>query len=267
MFDVQVGANVAFTNDSVKAYDKLHFYPVVHTDIRLFDKLLTAFLGLDGEMQKNTLRSIVQENPFLGSNIMLYHTNKALEFYGGGKGVLADKVDYTVKLSYINYKNLYLFNNSIADSSRFNVFYAQGNSSAVNFNAGLGYEVASQWRLGIDANFTGYSIADKDTLKLGAWHRPTTRINIYTTYNLKNKIFFNINFYYIGGIKARNFNLKKEDITLDAAVDLSAKVEYKVSNSFSSFLEVNNLIGKKYQLLQYYPSKGINLLLGLTYSF
>ena len=121
--------------------------------------------------------------------------------------------------------------------------------------------------MGIDANFTGYSVSNKDSLKLSAWHRPTSQINIYSTYNLKNKIFFNVNFYYIGGIKARNFISKKEDVTLDAALDLSLKTEYKVSNSFSGFLEINNIIGKKYQLLQYYPSKGINLLLGLTYSF
>lgn len=267
MFDVKVGANIAYNNDSIKAYDKLHFYPTIHTDIRLYGKLLTAFVGLDGELQKNTLRTFVQENPFLGNNAMLYNTNKAFEFYGGGKGVLGEKVDYFLKLSYANYKNLYFYNNSFADTSRFNIFYAQGNTSVVNFNAKLSYEVASQLTVGIDANFTGYSVSNKDSLKLSAWHRPTSQINIYSTYNLKNKIFFNVNFYYIGGIKARNFISKKEDVTLDAALDLSLKTEYKVSNSFSGFLEINNIIGKKYQLLQYYPSKGINLLLGLTYSF
>lgn len=268
IFDVKVGVNVAYTNDSIKAYDKLHFYPALHVDARVRDKLLTAFAGLDGEMQKNTLRSFVAENPFLGSNMPLYHTNKSLEFYAGGKGVVGEKLNYLVKISYANYKNLYLFNNNIGDSSRFNIFYAQGNSTVLNFNTDLSYEVLNQWRVGVDAQFSGYNISDNDTLKIGAWHRPTSRINIYTTYNLNNKIYFNFNFYYIGGIKARQFGTgKKEDVVLTPIVDASAKVEYKVSNSFSAFLELNNLLNKKYQLFQYYPTKGINVLVGLTYSF
>ncbi|TAH27505.1 MAG: hypothetical protein EAZ07_01120 [Cytophagales bacterium] len=268
VFSGKVGFNIAYTNDTISAFNKLHFYPSFHGEAMLKEQSLIVFAGLDGEMQKNTWRSFAKENPYIGNNTLLYHTNKALELYGGAKGSLMQRLNYQVKLGYANYKNLYLYNNSINDSSRFSVFYSPANSSIVNFTTDLSYELQKRWNIGVEAQFFGYTIGSSDSLKIGAWHRPTSKINCYSTYNLNNKIYFNFNFYYIGGIKARQFSVENsKDIELPSIIDLSLKVEYKVSNSFSAFIELNNLLNKKYQLYQYYPSLGANFLIGLTYSF
>lgn len=264
-FSLRVGFNVAYTNDSLKVYNKLHFYPSVHGEYTVIEKTLTAYAGIDGEMQKNTLRTFTRDNPYLGHNIPLYNTNKAIELYVGGKGNLTDKLNYLVRLAYINYKNLYLFNNSISDTSKFSVFYAKGNSSVVNFTADISYEATDKFRVGLLANFYGYSISPDS---LSAWHRPNVLTSVYATYNLYDKIFVNADFYYISGLKGRNFITGRgKDNSLPAIADLNLKIDYRVSPVFSVFLEVNNLLSNKYQLYQYYQVKGINVLAGISYSF
>jgi hypothetical protein len=261
----RAGFNIAYVNDTLSIYDKFHFYPSVHAEYTVMEKELTAFAGVDGEMQKNTLRTFVNENPYLGSNLLLYNTNKALEIYAGGKGNLLDKINYLVKLSYINYKNLYFFNNSLTDTSRFAVYYAHNNTGVVNFKLDISYEMTDKFRFGLSNDFYGYSIA-KDSIQ--AWHKPNVKTTIYGMYNLYDKIYVNADFYYISGLKGRNFiSGKGADNSLPAIADLNLKVDYRVSPVFSAFIELNNLLAKKYQLYQYYPVKGINILAGISYSF
>lgn len=264
-FRLRAGINIAYTSDTIKAYDKLHFYPSIHAEYQVIEKLLTAYGGIDGEMEKNTLRTFVDQNPYLASNQLLYHTNKALDLYVGAKGNLAEKINYIARFGLTNYKNLYFFNNSVQDSSKFSIFYAQGNSSVVNFTADISYETSEEFRIGVMSKFYGYSVSPDS---IHPWHRPSILSSVYTNYNLYNKIYFNLDFYYIGGLKGRNFESgSKTDAKLPAVIDLNFKIDYKVSPVFSAFVELNNLLSKKYQLYQYYPVKGLNVLAGITYSF
>jgi hypothetical protein len=269
IYTFKVGANVAFNNDTLSNMNKIHFYPVLYAQANIEPQKLIAFVSLDGEMKKNTLRTFVSENPFIGSNQLLSHTNKSLELHAGIRGLLANKFDYSVKTGYCNFKNLYFFNNDFKnDSSRFEIIYSPQNVGLLYFNSNLSYHFNTKFKAGIDLQLNHYAISSKDTLLKTVLHRPTSLLTMYATYNLGNKIYFNLNFYYIGGIKAlRLENLKPVEVSLNPAVDISAQVKYKVSETFNAYLELNNVLNNKYQTYQNYISQGINMMLGLSYSF
>jgi hypothetical protein len=258
---LRTGINVAYTDDPVG--NKFHMYPSVNADYAVIPQRVTAFAGIDGEMQKNVLRTFVSQNPYLKSNVELLHTNKTFELYAGAKGNIAGKLNYKARIAYLNYKNLFFFNNSAVDTSKFDILYAKGPSSVMNLTGELSYELNQRFRISMVNNYYKYSISP-DTLK--PWQRPSFTSSVIATYNLRDKILLNLDIYYISGLSGKNYKTNHE-VKLPDIVDINFKVDYRVSKAFSTFLEFNNLLGKKYQRYLYYPVKSINILAGLTYSF
>ena len=256
------GFNVAYANDTMKNYNKLHVYPRINAEYKLIENKLIAFGGLDGEMQKNTLRTFSKENPYLNSNVALAHTNKTSDFYAGFKGGLKGGLSYKIKASSANYKYLYFFNNAIRDTSKFDVLYDKGNVNVLNLGGELNYEASNKFRLGLAGAYYKYTMSKLEQ----AWHRPTFTGSVLATYNLNQKMYFNADFYYISGLRGKNY-VSGQEVKLKGIADLNLKVDYLFSKQFSAFIEANNILSQKYQRYLYYSNKGINILAGLTYSF
>jgi hypothetical protein len=258
-YKVIAGFNLAYTNDTAFK-SSVHLYPRVHAEYAVVPGMFGVFGGIDGGMQKNTLRSFTYQNPYLRNNVPLSQTNKAFEIYGGAQGNVSG-LNYRAKLSYGNYKNLYLFNNSFTDTSRFTVLYDKS-ANVLNLEGDLGYELTETFRVGLNLNYFNYGT----TTFAKAYHRPNFITRLSATYNLYKKIYFNADIYYISGLYGRNF-ISKKDVALPTIVDLNLKLDYRVSNVFSAFIEANNLLNQKYQRYLYYPVKGINVIAGIAYSF
>jgi hypothetical protein len=56
-------------------------------------------------------------------------------------------------------------------------------------------------------------------------------------------------------------------VKLKSAIDLNFKAEYLFSNSFSAFLQFNNITSSKYPIFLHYPVRGFQLMAGITWSF
>ncbi len=256
------GLNVAYANDTITDYANFHLYPRANVEYKLVDNKVVAFGGLEGDMQKNTLRSFSTENPFLGSNVSLFHTNKLLDFYGGIMGGLKGGINYKLKLSSASYKYLSFFNNSSTDTSTFTVLYNTDPLDVVTVSGEVGYEISGDFRLAFATSYFNYDVRNVEK----PWHRPDYTGSILATYNLNKKLYFNADFYYIGGLRGKNY-VTGQEIYLKEIADLNVKVDYLFSKSFSTFVEVNNILSQKYQRYLYYNNKGINVLAGLTFSF
>ncbi|MFN6943953.1 MAG: hypothetical protein ACK4ND_03330 [Cytophagaceae bacterium] len=260
-YSLRTGVNVAYSNDTLNDPSEVHFYPDIELNYHFIKNKLTFFGGLTGELEKNVLRTFVDQNPFLGSGVPLSHTNKTMELYGGAKGHILEKLNYKAQVSYSTYRNLWFFVNSPEDSSRFTLMYDPGNSTVLNLSGNASYEVSRRLRLGLTTEFFNYSVNTEQ-----AWHRPSFINTFNASYNLHDKIFFNTDIYYISGISARNFTTG-QTFDLPSIVDMNVKIDYRFSPLFSAFVEANNILSKNYQRYLYYPVRGVNILGGLTYSF
>lgn len=259
-WDLTVGATVNYSGDTLEGSKGLHLYPAIHGNYNLKPGKVTVFAGIGGGMEKNTYRSFIQQNPFLGPDAALSHSNNKIDLYIGSSGNIQDKVSYRVKMSYKAYTNQYFFTNSATDSSRFSVLYDKAGVFALD--GGLFYDLSKEWRFSANALYNAWST---DKLE-SAWHRPSFQASMGVQYNLKQKIYFNAEMYYLSGIKGLNLE-SNSTVKLADIADLSLKTEYRFSSSFSAFLELNNILSQKYQRYLYYQVKGFNVLAGLTYSF
>ena len=268
LFQVTLGATIGYTNDTINTARSFNFYPNVRLAYELVDDQIQVFGGVDGDLERTTYNRLTQENPYLNQNVAVADVNKVLEFYGGLTGNLSPAVKFTAQVALQSFRNLYFFNNSPSDSAKFDIVYDNGTTSVLNFSGDLSYNQSERLRLGIKADYNRYTLDELTK----PFHRPATQMNLYGSYNLNDKIFLHSELYYISstfgeivrGSESFPYRVLKET---DDIVDLNLKVDYRFSDKFSTFVMANNILGKKYQRYVNYPTKGLQAIIGLSYSF
>lgn len=261
-FKIKAGFDFTYENDTTKTTSNAHFYPLISAETEVITDKIIAEAGLDGGMEKNTLRSVLDQNMFIAPQVNIYNTNKKMDFYVGLKGALLKNLTFATKLSYRNYKNMYFIVNDTSDRSKFNLLYDNGTTSLIKYSGELTYNQSEKLRLGIKGEYYHYETSKIEK----AWQRPSFTSNFFATYNLRNKILFYADIYNMSGIVAKDFKTN-EVKNLNTIFDVNIRTDYRYSEKFSAFLEVNNLFAQKYQRYLYYQNKGLNLILGITYRF
>ncbi len=262
-FTVTAGLNVI--NDREKnTFNQSYLYPIVKLDAQVIQGV-KVFVGYEGDVSANNLTSFLMETPWLNRFIELRNTRKTNDFYAGAKASLQNGIDLEAKISYANYKDFYVFNNSRVDSSRLEVLYSDDSTTVkvTNFTAQASYQIPDMFRsnLKFDVNVFG-GLGNLKT----AWHRPNFSATWNNTFTVKQKLLVSSDLYFMSGLQGKNFQTNKE-IKLDAIIDLNFKFTYLISDHFDVFVSANNVLGKNYQRYLYYPTQGVNFLGGLSYSF
>jgi len=255
------GLNVALENDTIGKSKAFHVYPDVKAEYQL-SKSVEVYAALTGDIDKVSLNTLAHENPWLDSNIGIYNTNRTMEFSGGLKGKLGSKVAFGTGVSLANLKDLYFHKNNALDRARFITVYDEGNTQRTNLFGELSFSQADKIRLSLRGDLFGYSTDEVEA----AWHRPTYRMTLNSSFNIVDKFVINADLLTQGGAKAFDVDTNTV-LTLDPAFDLNLRLNYFVSSQFSIFVKGNNLLGKDYQLYLNYPVRGLQILGGLTYVF
>ncbi|UII31533.1 hypothetical protein LVD17_24880 [Fulvivirga ulvae] len=260
-FKIEAGFNAVYENDTLGDSDKMHFYPTAKASYPLSESV-ELYAGIGGDIKKNTLKTFSEENPFVDANINIYHTNKTFDLYGGINGKLSSKLGFGAGFSAANYKNMYYFINSPADQSKFDVIYDTGNTAVFNIFGQISLNTEERFRLTARGDYWGYAVDEVEE----AWHKPNYKISSLASYNLFDKFLFTAEAYAMGGIMARDTETG-DAVKLDALFDLNFKTDYLVSDQVSVFLQFNNIFSKEYEVYYHYPSRGLQFMAGLTYSF
>ena len=262
---VTVGANIAHTGDTVNDARKFNVYPTVRVGVEPIKDNLLIYAGIGGDLQRVTLYQLTEENPFLAPNVRVADQNKGLEVYGGMQANIANYVHLTGRVAYQNFRNMYFYNNSISDSTKFDLVYDDGVTNVFNVYAEAVFNYSDEVRVGLKADYNKYSTASLEK----AFHRPELMASVFATYNFYDKILFNSELYYIGSSFGRIYRPDGTSVLreTDTIMDLNLKADYRFSNRFTTFLMVNNLFGQKYERFVNYPNKSINLIGGVSYSF
>lgn len=263
-FYLQVGATIALENDSIDSKD-FHFYPDVKMTYALNDAV-DFVAALSGGMEKVSLQTLSHENIWLAPSIATFHTNKKFDVNAGIRAKLGGKVLAGAGISFAALENLYFFVNDPDDPSKFLVAYDEGTTNRTNFYANLLFTFSDVAKVSLQGDYYAYYTDKLDE----PWHRPTYRVTAGASYNLYKKFIFNLDVIALGGMKALDVNDVDpvvETIKLDAAFDLSFKTEYLISNTFSAFVQLNNIAANKYPLFYNYPARGFQAMAGITWKF
>ncbi len=257
---ITLGARAVLENDTIRS-KSVHLYPNLKAALNL-TKSITTYAWLTGDMEKVSLHSLSAENFWVNSNINIFHTNKSIELITGIQGKLGGQLSFDVGMSASNLKDLYFYQNAVADRAKFDLVYDQGNTKRVNFFGEVGLNKNEVVRLSLRGDYYAYS-TDQQT---EAWHRPMYKFNLNSGFNIYQKVVLNVGFIGQGGMKALD-NETAQVVDLDPGIDLNLHATYHFSKQVSAFLKFENMLSNDYPIYFNYPVRGFQVLGGVSWSF
>lgn len=263
--DLRLSAGIvaAYENDSIDKKN-IHAYPDLKASYPLSPSV-QAIASLTGGIEKVSLQSLSRENLWLAPNIPVFHTNKLFDLQLALHTRIGNKVSVNGGFSFASLKNWYFYTNTFPDESKFEPEYDKGTTERTNFFASLGFTQTESAKFLLRGDFYGYSPSDANE----PWHRPKYKVTGDASFNVYKKLLIGINLIAQGGMKAKDYTTATtfETVELDPALDLNVRIEYVLSDSFSIFLQGNNLTSNNYPVFFHYPVRGLQVLGGLTWRF
>lgn len=263
---LDIGMKVVNQNDTLSNTSSTQIFPSILAGYDLSDNIM-AYAKLDGDVEEVTFRSTVNENPFIAPNVPLAHTKKNLDFQVGLKGSLIQYLAFDVGIRAAVYKNMYFYVNQPDAMNKFDLIYDGGNTSLYQGLISLSYFKGKTLGATLSTRLNAYSTDQIEN----AWHRPKFEMDYSFWYNFHDKIKFTTDMFFISGIEALDLSNAVDPggtvESLDGAVDLNLKVDYLLSDKYSIFVSVNNLLNNNYQLYYRYPTRGLLAMVGFSVSF
>lgn len=262
-FNAKLGFKAVNEYDQITEINQTKGFPTVTLTYKT-PSLFYFFAGYDGDIIRNTLGSMLDENPWLKPQVNLLNTTKDQEYFIGSRGDLFSGLNYNFKASYGKFSGLYFFNTYEGDpiTRQFEIFYDNNQTDFVNVSAEFNFQPKEFWRTNLTADYWYYETSEDFN---HPYHRPSFEGRLGNTFVVSEKIVSNIDFYYIGSTYARD-PFTYEDVKLPAITDLNAEFTYLFSEQFAFFVKLNNIIGKNYQRFYNYPQQGLNFLVGINVS-
>lgn len=257
-FSVTAGANFAGDNQFNSG---IGLYPVLKVGYEV-NNGLKVFAGYEGDLSFNSLESSVDINPWVQQELDLRNTEKRSDVYAGFNFNILQGLRLSSGISYASLNHMQFFTNSATDSTRFNALYDGGTTNRFNIYSVLNFEQSNAVRSSLRIDFFDYNLA---TLA-DAWHRPDLQVSWNSTAFLTERLSLTLDMYMMGGLNGLN-NQTGETFALDSITDLNLGGKFSLNDRFGVFLQVNNLFGNEYQRFLNYPTRGLQVLGGLSISF
>jgi hypothetical protein len=270
-FGAEIGYRAISEYDSYNKIERSIGFPTVELTYKL-PSVVFIYAGYDGDIIRNTLGSLIDENPFLAPSFNLLNTEKSQEIFVGTKGDLGKGFSFNLKGSFGKNRNLFLFNNqnflelnnnqNALAASKFEVLYDTTKTNYFNLGLQLNYSPAQIWRTYLKSEYFKYELNTFDR----AFYRPNFTAKWGNSLVVSEKLVANLDLFAIGNTYAKNFETNQE-YKIKTIWDLNAEFDYLFSKQFTAFVKLNNILGRKYERFLYYPNQGLNFLVGINLSF
>lgn len=268
--------------------NKFYWFPKAEVLVAAADEF-KFYGGIDGGLKLNTYGNLLDENPYLISDLYLAPTETKYHFYFGMKGDVdqAFKYDFNAGFSKVNQAQFFMANNLFdfnINSNRHGYDYANTFNSV--YDNGTLMEVKGDLQafpvenLVVDAglHFMKYKLDNLDQV----YYKPLFRVNIGAKYTmLEKKLNLGFKTYFVTdrttntfAVSAVNPIIQTDYYTEDSRnqkvggyVDLNLSAEYKIHKNFSIFALGNNLLNTKYQNYLGYKVLGAQVVGGVKITF
>jgi len=271
---VNVGMNITVDGRDTNSF---HFYPLAEVKYNLFDNLFVPYAGIKGGLENKNYRTLIEENPWVATDVDVRNKNLKMQFYGGIRGTLSSNTSFNVAFSQSGYDNFgYYVNDSVVGiSGRGSEFKMEYDRLAVTELMGeVTINESKKMGLFLKGQYFMYGL-DKSNQE-HAWYQPSTRFSMVGRYNIENKIIAQLELFTVGKTKAKTLEVVP-DIAIEEEgyyiinqkgyFDINLLAEYRYTKRLSGFVKVNNLFSSKYMRYNNYRTQRLAAMMGVTYSF
>jgi hypothetical protein len=236
--------------------------PVIKATYPLIENAANIYAGIDGRYHKQSLRNIIQANPFV-SSYDLTNTFDNVKLYAGFNAKVGSSADAVLEISYADISNMPLFISKGDSLNSFGILYRQVNM--LKFSGTFNYSFSENARIGVSGNFYDYNVTGEQE----AWQLPNIEGKISAKFKIKNKFYPYFDFIAMGLQKQRTgfVEATKQINNINAFYDISTGFDFRFKKKLSVFIHANNLMASRYQRWYNYPVLGMNILGGITLLF
>jgi hypothetical protein len=246
-------------------------FPAVKLEFQVVPEYIRLFAEAKGDVNRTSLRSLTEINPFLNQNIDIKNSVDKLDIAVGLKGRIIAGLGFKASVFRNSVSDLPLFLSSIqptvanpaipTGNNRFNVIYDDGKARVTGFNGELDYKASDDLNIFGRAEFRDYKLATQAQ----AWNLPKFKLTAGTVIHISNKVDVNGSLLFRGATK--DLNSAAQVTTIKSFADLNGGINYKATKQISVFVQANNILNSNYQTYQYYRNYGFNIFGGAGFSF
>lgn len=271
---VKINAGINFVQE-FGAFSSSRIFPAITADFTLIPDYLQIFGEVKGDVNRNSLKLLTDENPFLNSNIEIRNSIEKLSISGGIKGTGGPGFGYKARFYHKQIEDMPLFVNNFGSFNKFDVIYDFGTMKLTGLEGEISVQVSDALKWTGKLNIEDY----KPAAETQSWFKPKMRVTSNFMYAITKQLTFDAAVAIQGESKAKVYtaapanpyllpDLANETVvTVKGFVDLGIGANYKINNKFSAFLKANNLLNNKYSKYLHYEAIGMNIFGGVAYSF
>jgi hypothetical protein len=255
---IKIGGNFASNRDVFS------IFPDAELTLRVWGDGIQIFGGANGDLRKNTYRSISEYNPFIqmrDPETRKLRNTRWDNYYGGLKGNLGF-LEYSVQGGYSKASDLALYQTLFGGEgiTRFRILY--DTAKVVNFQGSAKLNIVKNLTLTGTLSQNIYTLSNERL----PWGLPEVEGNFGAVYSLKDgKAQLRSNLYLADRIP--HVDDKFNDNSSNVLADLNVGGSYYFTKNFGAFLDINNLLNNKRERWYDYPMVGLNFLAGITARF
>ncbi|TNE80356.1 MAG: hypothetical protein EP332_07850 [Bacteroidetes bacterium] len=260
-WDLNLGFNSTIIVESGENTE-FKFFPRIDGVYRMEGDLLSLFGGVNGGVNKVSLRSISEMNPYIAPYQNLDPSISKLRFNAGLTGKLGQNTGFTTQLLFHIHNQMPLYILDTVDTRWF--MNVRADVKLIQFNAELSHAFSNKFRTNLTFNAYSYDVLGYEH----AYQLPNLDLKLNATHNIGDKILLSADVFTIG--KRYSYLAYSEQQSaelLKAFVDASVGIDYRWKKQISAFLKVNNIANQKYQMWGRLPVNGITVMGGLAVGF
>lgn len=268
--NLELGANIS-VEDNNGSYN-MRAWPLARVEASVIPQRLVFYMGLQGGLERQSLRQLTQTNPFMNTTSELTFSNLRSEVSGGMKGSVRDIVSFDFSVSNSKIDNYPIFMTGIWPSmpplsfdSRFLVFY--DDISLLNLRGSIQSRFGERLSLGLTGNYFDYDLK----VLSRALHKPSYTLEFNARYNIQDKIILHADLIGRGETWGQKListgHPPVKHKLYDFVLDSNVGIEYRYTRILSVFLNFYNIQNETYEMWSFYPTQGFGFLGGVSYAF
>lgn len=282
-WSVRGGVNfVAVQDKSFVNVTKL--YPDFEFNFKPLEGLLNLYAGFKGDLKNNRYGDIAYENYWADPRHNVRNTDYSYVLSGGLKGKITREISYNIGLKYSKAKDLYFYvqhshddfasNTTPAPLIYDNAFdLSYDNAGITNFSVEFSYVSGNDLSIVLKGNYYNYNL---ESLPF-APHKPNFDLTTTTRFRIIDRLtgFADLEVtgarkalvYYVDLSPSSLFGTQTRVFTIDPSIKLNLGATYEMTSKFNLFGRVDNLLNRQNEQWLGYPSQGLRLVAGASYSF
>jgi len=288
-----IGSDFSFLNSKLSDFtgenkgSKFYWFPRAEVLVAAADEF-KFYGGIDGGLKLNTYGNLLEENPFLISDLLLTPTENKYHFYFGLKGDINQMFKYDVNAGFSKVNNAQFFvNNGLFNdvitperqgydyANTFSSVYDNGNLMEIKGDL----QAFPMENLTVDAglHFMKYKLDNLEEV----YYKPLVQFNLGAKYTmLEKKLALGFKGYFVTDRTSNSYQITHSEVIFNSYsstlntnekvggyADLNLSAEYKFHKNFSIFALGNNLLNTKYQNYIGYKVLGAQVLAGVKITF